>query len=93
MGGPGLELPVVAERIGMQEVAGDDVRVRLDVLVGMERPLGTRDDPIVVEDTEGTDAHLLRVSIPVEREVPPRVQPAALLMPDGVGFPDRDRAR
>jgi hypothetical protein len=36
-----LEVPVVAEGIGMEEVALDDVGEGLDVLVRVERPRGT----------------------------------------------------
>ena len=86
----GLEVPVVAERIGMQEVAFDDVGERLDVLVRVERPLGAGHDPIVVEHAERTDAHLLGIAVAVEAEVPAGVEPAALLAPDRVRLADGD---
>ena len=57
--GARLEPAVVAKRVGVQEVALDDVGERLDVLVWVERPLGAGHDPIVVEDAERPDAHLL----------------------------------
>ena len=56
----------------------------------VERPLGAGHDPVVVEDAEGTDAHLLRIAVPVEAEVPSGVEPAALLAPDRVGLTDGD---
>ena len=55
LGRAGLESAVVAERVGMQEVARHDVRQRLDVLVRVERPLRSPDDPVVVEHTECSD--------------------------------------
>ncbi len=85
----GLETAVVAERIGMQGVALDDVRERLDVLVGVKRPLGAGDDPVVIEYAQCADAHLLRIAIAVEREVPVGVEPAALLVPNGRRVADR----
>ena len=54
----------------------------------MERPLGTRHDPVIVEDAKGADALLLGIAVAVEAEVPPGIEPAALLVPDRVGFPD-----
>ena len=90
LGRTGLEVPVVAEGIGMEEVALDDVGERLDVLVRVERPLGAGHDPIVVEDAERTHAHLLGIAVPVEAEVPAGVEPAALLAPDRVRLADGD---
>src|SRR5687768_17699750 len=58
----------------------------------MQRPLGARDDPVVVEHPQGADAHLLGIPVAVEREVPAGVEPAALLVPDGVSVTERDRA-
>ena len=88
----GLEVAVVAEGVGMEEVAFDDVRERLDVPVRVERPLGAGHDPVVVEDAQRTDAHLLGIAVAVEAEVPSGVEPAALLAPDRVGLADGDIA-
>ena len=85
-----LEVPVVAQGIGMEEVALDDVGERLDVLVRVERPLGAGHDPIIVEDSERTHAHLLGIAVAVEAEVPAGVEPAALLAPDRVRVADDD---
>jgi hypothetical protein len=87
------EPAVVPERVGMEELAADDVGQRLDVLVRMERPFAAGDDPVVIEHTQRANAHLVRVTIAVEREVPPGVEPAALLVPDRVGFTDDDIGR
>ena len=84
LGGARLELAVVAERVGVEEVALDDVRQRLDVLVRVERPLGAGDDPVVVEDAQRADAHLFGIPVAVEREVPAGVEPAALFVPDAL---------
>ena len=76
----------------MEEVAGDDVGERLDVLVRVERPLGAGDDQIVVEDAQGPDAHLLGVPIAVEAEVPASLEPPTALVPDRVGLTHHDGA-
>ena len=85
---PGLEVAVVPERVGVQEIALDHVRQGLDVPMRMERPLGAGHDPIIVEDTQGTDALLFGIAVAVEAEMPSGVEPAALLAPDRVRFPD-----
>ena len=78
----GLKLPAVAERVGVLERALDDVGQPLDVGVGVHRPIGARDEPVVVEDAERADPHLRRVAVLVEGEVPARVEPPALLPVD-----------
>jgi hypothetical protein len=88
--GAGGQLPVVREGIGVEEMAAHHVRQRLDVLVRVQRPLGAGDDPVIVEDAQRADAQLLGIAIPVEREMPPGVEPAALLVPDRVGLADDD---
>jgi hypothetical protein len=90
LGRTGLEVPVVAKGIVMEEVPLDDVGERLDVLVWVERPLGSGNDPIVVEDPERTNAHLLGITVLVKAEVLSGVEPPALLAPDRVGRPDGD---
>src|SRR5437773_11372142 len=64
---------------------------RLDALVRVERPLGTGNDPIVVEDAERTNAHPFGIAITVEAELPPGVGPATLPAPDRVRLEDDDR--
>ena len=74
LGGTRFEVPVVAEGIGMEEVACHDVGERLDVLVRVERPLSTGHDAVVVEDPQCAHAHLLWIAVPVEAEVPSSVE-------------------
>src|SRR5206468_11619516 len=56
-----------------------DVGESFDVGVRMHRPVGTRDQPVVVENPERADAHLIGVAVPVEREVPAGPEPASIL--------------
>src|SRR5215211_548859 len=54
--------------------------------MGVHGPFGAGDDPVVVEDAERPDAHLLGIAISIEREMPARVEPATRLVPDRVGL-------
>jgi hypothetical protein len=74
----GLELSAVPERIGVVEGALNHVREPLDVGVRMHRPLRAGHQPIVVEDPERPDPHLVRIAIPIEGEVPASSEPPAL---------------
>ena len=82
----GLELAAVAHRVGVLERALDDVGQAFDVGVRVHRPVGAGDEAVVVEDAERSDAALHRVAVAVEREVPARLEPAALGRVD-VGVP------
>src|SRR5256885_3394000 len=57
----------------------------------MERPDRARLQPVVVEDAQRPKAHLLRIAVLVEREVPARMEPAALLGMDLRVAPELDR--
>src|SRR5262249_34831080 len=72
----------VPERVGMGERPFHDVGDALDVGVGVHRPLGAGREPVVVEDAERAEPHLLWVAVPVEREVPSGPEPAAILRVD-----------
>src|SRR6185436_20001214 len=78
----GQQPAAVAEGVRMLERALDDIREPLDVGVRMHRPVGARNQPVVVEDAQRPDAHLTRVSVPVEREMPAGREPAAFLRVD-----------
>src|SRR5712691_7034496 len=75
----GLEPAVLAEGVRVLERALDDVGDALDVGVRVHRPVGARDEAVVVEHPERPDAHLARVAVSVEGEVPSGGEPAALL--------------
>ena len=82
----GLERAILPEGIGVLERPLDHVGEPLDVRVRMHRPVGARDQPIVVEDPQRPDAHLLGIAVAVEREVPTRREPPALFGVD-LGVP------
>src|SRR6185295_19032581 len=59
----------------------------------MHRPFGAGHDPVVVEDAQRADTHLLRIAVAIEGEVPAGVEPSALLVPDRVRLSNRNTAR
>jgi hypothetical protein len=71
------------------EVTLDHVGQRLDVAVGVHRPLRPGHDAVVVEHPQRTDAHLIWIVIAVEREMPAGVEPATVLRIDLVIPSDR----
>ena len=74
----GLEDAVVAEAVGVFEVTRHDVGDPFDVAVRMHRPRGAGHERVVVENAERADAHIVRIVVPIEGEVPPRLEPAAV---------------
>jgi hypothetical protein len=77
-----LEHPAVAQAVGVLEVPGHDVGDPLDVAVGMHRPDRARDERVMIEDPQGADPHVVRVSVLVEAEVPAGPEPAAVDVED-----------
>src|SRR5437667_367047 len=71
----GLEPAVLAEGVRVLERALDDVGDALDVGVRVHRPVGARDEAVVVEHPQRPDAHLARVAVSVEGEVPAGGEP------------------
>ena len=83
---------VVAERAGVEDVPLDHVGQRLDVTVRVHGPVGVGDEAVVVEDHRRAHAHLFRIAVAVEGEVPSGVEPPAILMVDLVWSPDPQHA-
>jgi hypothetical protein len=76
--GAGVQQAAVAQTVRVAKVAGRDVRDAFDVAVGVHRPVRAGHQRIVVEDAQRADAHVLRVVILVEAEVPAGAEPAAI---------------
>src|SRR5438094_5256153 len=81
-----------ADVVLVAEQALDDVGQALDVPVRMQRPDGTGDQPVVVEYPHRPEAVVFRVSVGVEREVPPSPEPVAFDVVDLGIAADRDHA-
>src|SRR5262249_47670980 len=69
------EHAAVSQAVAMLELAGDDEGDALDVAMRVHRPHGAGDERVVIEHAQRADAHVLRIAIPVEREVPTRAEP------------------
>src|SRR5512132_3439672 len=65
----------------------------LDVAVWMHRPLGAGDECVVVEDAQRPDAHVVGIAVAIEREMPPRLEPAAVDRIDRPRGTDTHRSR
>src|SRR2546423_10693839 len=78
----GTEGAVVTEAVGMAEYPFPHVGDPLDVGMGVHRPDRARSQPIVIEHPQRPDAHLARIAITIEGEVPARLEPAAVLVVD-----------
>ena len=73
-----LEDAVIAEAVRVLEVPGHDVGDPLDVAVRMHRPRGAGHERVVVENAERADTHVVRIVVPIEGEVPPRLEPTTV---------------
>src|SRR6476659_5910052 len=82
----GLQRAVLSERIRVLEGPLDHVGESLDVSMRVHRPVGAGDQPVVVEDPQGPDAHLFGITVAVEREMPACSEPPALFRMD-LGVP------
>src|SRR6202047_4337482 len=78
----GMEGAIVAEAVGMAEGAFPHIGDAFDVGVRVHRPDRTGSEAIVVEDAQRPDAHLSRIAITIEGEMPAGNKPAALFLVD-----------
>src|SRR6266536_6214460 len=72
----------------MLEVPLNNIGQRLDVLVRVHRPIRTGHDPVIVEHPQRPDAHLIRIAVMVEREVPAGMEPPTVRLEDLAVTPD-----
>ena len=77
-----LQDAIVPEAVGVPEAALPDVGNALNVGVRMHRPDRAWSQLIVVEYPKRPDAHLARVAVAIEGEMPAGHKPAALFAVD-----------
>src|ERR1700730_7832458 len=77
-----MEDAIVAQAVSMTEGAFPHIGDAFDVGVRVHRPDRTGSEAIVVEHPQRPDAHLSRIAIAIEGEVPAGDKPAALLLVD-----------
>src|ERR1700730_10493158 len=81
----GMEDAVVADAVGMAKGALPHIGDAFDVGVRVHRPVRPGSEAIVVEDAQRPDAHLSRIAIAIEGEVPAGNKPASLFLMDLTG--------
>src|SRR5688572_2490323 len=91
--GAGWQDAAVAHRIEVLECSLGNIGDAFDVAMGVHGPDGAGFEAVVVEHAQVAEAHVCRVAVAVEAEMPAGSEPAAVGGIDGVGRTELDHRR